>query len=211
MSKFLTLVIVLIGHSVAFAQEKQILVINESGYYLMITPQNKPPYFEEIDVVIDLLGNGPTPTNPTLPPTNPAPPAPKEDPVIKQAREVAALIGDKREAEIVGAVYRFFAVKLEDGSMDKAGFDAGFKIARRVAAKRLSPDWSDAWEIFDKGMGEADDLSKYLYKVADGLSEYAGYESSAIPTEEREQATGLEILAIIEAVIALLELLGVLK
>jgi len=204
MKKLLTFLLML-SASVVYAGDSRTLVINDSGYYLMITPQTAAPYFEKIDVVIDVTSNGQTPTDPQEPDT------PDEDPIVKEAERMAQSIGNKKDAEIVAAAYLFFSDKLASGEMDKSGFETAFKVARRIAGRRLEEDWSPAWKVFDEGMEKTNDLPSYLAKISEGLSNYANVESSELLNSEREDATGAEILLIIEAIVQLLKLLGVLK
>lgn len=187
----------------AQAEDKHVLVVNDSGYYLMVTPSDGVPRFEKIDVVIDVTKNGGGPSTPTTP---------GGDPV---AKEVTSLCSGKpqKDAAALAAVYQFFADKLSSGAMDKAGFDIGFATARRIASTQLAGKWDDVFASLDSKMGTAPDLAAYLKSCADGFGNYAGESAPDIlaNNDVEEALDPMSIMAIIEAIINLLKLLGVLK
>lgn len=188
------------------ADDNRVLVINKTGYFLMVTPTTGVPRFEKVDVVIDVSdGETVTPTDPTTP---------SADPIADAVEKIADKVGGKNDAATLAAVYQFFADQLKSGAMSGGGFRIGFTTARRIAAGRLANDWSDAFKKFDGMVDDHDDLAGALSSIADGLARSADESASAILESNVAHPESIEvagILALIEAIIQLLELLGVLK
>lgn len=205
MKRLLFAIVLILSTCLAQAADKHVLVVNDSGYYLMVTPDNAAPRFEKIDVVIDVTKNGGGPTTPSDPGT------PTEDPIVQGAYDAAKSVGNKKDAEVLGAVYTFFAEKLNSGEMDEEGLRKHFTTVRAVAERRLTGDWGAALKQFDEGQASAQNLAAYFDKIGRGLTKFAGTTPEAALAEDREDITGMEIIALIEAIMQLLKLLGVLK
>lgn len=204
MKKFVSWLMIMCMCVTCFA-ESRTLVINNSGYYMMIVPQDASPRFEKIDVVIDVR-NGEVPTTPT----NPGDPT--ANPLEEEVKKIAQGIASNQDAALLSAVYGVFAKNIKSGAMSKEAFDLSFDVARRIAAKRLEKDWGSAFAIFDARIKAASDLGEALQSIADGLAAAAGTTaSSLVEGQEQPEYINMEmIMIIINAILKLLELLGAL-
>ena len=198
-----TLIAFLLLCTTAFAEDTRVLVINDSGHYLMIAPTSGAPRFEKFEVVLDVR----TGSTPTDPPTNP----PTADPIVQEAHDMAAAIGSKRDAEIVAALYAKFSEMLSDGTIDRDGYNTAWAMSRLIVVNRLEHkgSWASSLDILDNKAKASADLGKYMSKISQGFAKYAGVEQSQLLSESRQDITGIEIMAIINAIMELLRLLGV--
>jgi len=149
--------------------------------------------------------------SPGDPPDNPT--TPTLNPTAEKAYNAAAGIGSKQDAAILSAVYRYFADALSSGNLKEKDIRENFAIARRLAVKDLSGDWSGVFDSWDTEMKTVVNLSVWMGDVSDGLASFAGTSSSSLLERSSDQPEEIElgsILMIIEAIVQLLKLLGIL-